>query len=97
MRTVSVVVAISLVMMPAAWHRIVELHQVFRLTVSISSKLICVALLPLALGIAVDIYVVFLAVTHSNAWSATSAASTGFLLLGFWYVIPGERRSTRDS
>jgi hypothetical protein len=88
----SVVVAISLVMMPAAWHRIVEPHQVSRRTVSISSKLICVALFPLALGLALDIYVVVFTVINSNAWSAISGASTAVLLLGLWFVIPASCR-----
>ena len=40
----SVVTAIALVMMPAAWHRIVEPHQVSRATVSLASRMICAAL-----------------------------------------------------
>ncbi|MYN24819.1 hypothetical protein GTP69_00165 [Duganella sp. CY42W] len=89
----SVVVAIALVMMPAAWYRIVEPHQVSCQTVSVASGLICAALLPLAFGVALDIYVMVAAVTDSYALSMVCAAATLVLLLVLWFAIPMLRRA----
>lgn len=88
----AVVLAIALAMMPAAWHRIVEPRKVSQATVTISSKLICAALLPLAVGLALDIYVVVLAVTHIESVSIASATVVFFLLSGLWFVVPTLRR-----
>ncbi|WP_208023364.1 DUF6328 family protein [Duganella alba] len=89
---ISVVIAVGLVMMPAAWHRIVEPRQVSETTISVSSKLITSALLPLAVGIALDIYVVFLTVSDSVLFSSACAITTFLLLLSLWFVIPLRRR-----
>jgi len=88
----SVVTAIALVMMPAAWHRIVEPHRVSTTTVSLASRLICAALLPLAVGLALDIYVVVFAVTRSTAVAVSVAVTTATVLIGLWFAIPFLRR-----
>ena len=88
----AVVLAIALAMMPAAWHRIVEPGKVSQATVTMSSRLICAALLPLAVGLALDIYVVVLAVTVDASASIASATAVFFLLSGLWFVIPALRR-----
>jgi hypothetical protein len=89
-----VVTAIGLVMTPAAWHRMVEPHQVSMRTVQLSSRLICAALPPLALGLALDMYVVLYLVTASHPGSAAGAAAVLGLLLALWFVLPlrGRRR-----
>jgi DMSO reductase anchor subunit len=84
----SVVVAIAMVMMPAAWHRIVEPHQVSATTVSLASKMICCALFPLAVGLALDIYVVLLLVSDSEPLSISVAALTLLILVCLWFLIP---------
>lgn len=84
----SVVVAIAMVMMPAAWHRIVEPHQVSATTVSLASKMICCALFPLAVGLTLDIYVVLLLVSDSGPLSISVAALTLLILVCLWFLIP---------
>ena len=91
----SVVVAIGLVMMPAAWHRIVEPHQVSATTVSLASKMICCALFPLAVGVALDIYVVLLVASDSAPLSISLAVLTLLLLLGLWFLIPSSWRNRK--
>jgi hypothetical protein len=83
-----VVLAIALIMTPAAWHRMAEPHQVSQRTVRLSSRLICVALLPLALGLALDVYVVLWLVTSDCLPSAACAGATLVLLLGLWFILP---------
>lgn len=92
---ISVVIAVALVMMPAAWHRIVEPHRVSATTVTMSSRLISSALLPLAIGLALDIYVVFVTVSDSVWLSGACAAITLLLLLLLWFGIPLARRLAR--
>lgn len=83
-----VVLAIALAMAPAAYHRIVESHEVSAHTVGLSSMLICAALVPLAGGLALDMAVVLYLVTPSYPASATGAAVTLALLLGLWFAFP---------
>lgn len=83
-----VVLAIALAMAPAAYHRIVESHQVSAHTVQLSSMLICAALAPLAGGLALDMAVVLYLVAPSYLSSAAGAAVTLALLLGLWFAFP---------
>lgn len=91
-----VVMAIAMVMMPAAWHRIVEPHQVSKTTVSIASRMVCCALLPLAVALPLDIYVVLMLVSHSGLISIFCATFIFFLLFGLWFVIPSWRRLVKN-
>lgn len=93
----AVVIAIALVMTPAAWHRIVEPHRVSAATVALSSRMICAALLPLAAGLALDMYVVLLLVSASVALSLCGAIATLLLLLGLWFALPLSKRRTAAS
>jgi hypothetical protein len=91
----AVALAAMLLMTPAAVHRIAfageDDDQFFR----IGSRLVIVAALPLAIGIAADITVVFYKITHGY----TSAGLAGALALAFllvaWYVYPWWRRGGR--
>jgi hypothetical protein len=84
----SVTIATILLMTPAALHRQSfggdDSEQFLRL----GSAFVIAASLPLALGIAADVYVVFLKITHSIA--ITIAASLSLLLatLLLWYLYP---------
>ncbi|MBA5690126.1 hypothetical protein H3H39_24055 [Duganella sp. LX47W] len=90
-----VVLAIALAMAPAAYHRIVESHQVSEQTVRLSSGFICAALAPLAGGLALDMAVVLYLVTPSYAASAAGTAGTLALLLGLWFALPLRARKQR--
>jgi len=83
-----VVLAMGMVMAPAAYHRIAEPGRVSRRAVRLSSQLICWGLAPLAAGIALDIYVVFWLGTGSAAASIGSAVTVLVLLLGLWFAFP---------
>lgn len=83
-----VVLAMGMVMAPAAYHRIAEPGRVSRRTLRLSSLLICWGLAPLAVGIALDIYVVFWLATASAGASVASAVVVLILLLGLWFAFP---------
>lgn len=83
-----VVLAIALVMLPAAYHRLAEPGRVSRHAIKVSSMAICLALAPLAAGLALDIYVVLHMVTDENLFSALGGAAAFLLLIGFWFGYP---------
>jgi len=91
-----VVLAIALVMLPAAYHRLVEPGQVSQRTIAISSRAICYALAPLAAGLSLDVAVVLYMVTGSDMGSATGGLLAFVLLIGTWFIFPlraqGRRR-----
>jgi hypothetical protein len=84
----AVALAVTLLMTPAALHRLAyhgEDHlQFFR----IGARLVAAAALPLAIGISADILVVFYKVSESAAWALTASATTFVALLATWYAFP---------
>jgi len=83
-----VVLAIALVMLPAAYHRLAEPGQVSMHAITISSRAICYALAPLAAGLALDIAVVLYMVTGSDMGSAAGGLAAFLLLIGMWFIFP---------
>jgi hypothetical protein len=83
-----VVIAIALVMMPAAYHRQAEPFQVSRRAIALASRCICSALAPLAAAIALDVFVVVHMVTGRAALSAGSGAAAFLLLISVWFAYP---------
>ncbi len=91
-----VVVAIALIMLPAAYHRLTESGRVSEHVIDISSRAICYALGPLAAGLALDISVVILMVTDQSVVSAASGIAAFVLLIGMWFAYPLYARRKRQ-
>lgn len=89
---VLVVLAIGLVMAPAAWHRIVSPAQVTEDMVRLSSKLICGSLGPLALAISIDTGIVIQLASDSLLASMASGVLILLMLALLWFVGPFYRR-----
>ncbi|CAN7487822.1 DUF6328 family protein [Pseudoduganella sp. LjRoot289] len=83
-----VVLAIALVMLPAAYHRQAEPFRISRHTISLSSRCICYALAPLAGAISLDVFVVLQMVTGATMLSALSAGAAFLLLISVWFGYP---------
>ena len=83
-----VALSVLMLMTPAALHRIAyhgeDSPEFFR----IGSWLVTAAALPLALGIALDIFVVILRVSDLLALAALVAGASAWLLLGAWFAFP---------
>ena len=85
---VLVTIAIALVMSPAALHRQTEPLSVSRRFISMSSRLLMASLVPLAVGICLDIYLV----ARVTVGTRGVAASVAVFLLGvfilLWLLLP---------
>ena len=85
-----------LLIAPTAYHRIVyageESEDVYR----VGSLLITAATVPLALGLAGDVYVVFTKISGSHVLGATAGGCTLLLLTGLWHAYPLVAASIRD-
>lgn len=84
---VSVSLSIVLLMMPAAWHRIVERGESSEGFVRLAGRLVTSALVPLGLALGAEAFVVMRRVT-SAALSAGIAAAFTALLIGLWFGVP---------
>lgn len=83
-----VVLAMALVIAPAAFHRIAEPGCVSRRVIRLSSQLITSALAPLSCGIALDMYVVIYLASGSEAASLGGCLGALVFLLVMWFGFP---------
>lgn len=92
---VLVTVAIILVMAPAALHRQTEPRSVSSQFITISSRLLMASLAPLAVGIALDVYLVARIIAGSTTVAGTIAALLLVVFAVFWLVLPRTVRRNR--
>ena len=87
-----VILAVALVMTPAAYYRAVEPRNVNERMLRISASLIRWALAPLALGMALDMFtVIYMASRHLVA-SLLGSLATLIVLVGLWFVFPSREQ-----
>jgi hypothetical protein len=84
--------AVALVMAPAAYHRHTDKLEVTAAQLRLTSQLVGIAMGPLALGLAIDIYLVARAITDSVAASLAIGGFVLALTAGLWFVMPRLRR-----
>ena len=87
-----VTIAIALIMTPAAYDRIVGESRVSRRFVALASRLISIAMVPLMVGIALEIYIVSLTVVGDPRPAAGVALATALLFAALWFALPWLRR-----
>jgi Family of unknown function (DUF6328) len=83
-----VTIATILLMTPAALHRLSFGGDDSEPFLRLGAAFVVAALLPLALGIAADVYVVFLKITHSRAITTMAGLTLLLAMLGLWYFYP---------
>ena len=83
-----VALAIALIMTPAAYHRIAERGIVSRRFVDLASRLLESALMPLMLGISLDLFLLGRLILNNVALSATIASMMFLVFFGLWYLFP---------
>ena len=86
--TVLVTIAIALIMTPAAYHRLAEQTTISKFFVLLASWLIAAAMVPLMLGLTLEVYLLGLLVIGDSKTSlAVSTALFGVFSL-LWFVFP---------
>jgi hypothetical protein len=88
-----VAIAIGMIMTPAAYHRLCEPDGVSRYFTQISSRLIAGAMVPLAIAVALDVYIVARMVDFAPAGAAVLGAVVLLMLASLWLVFPVWRRT----
>jgi hypothetical protein len=83
-----VVVAIALVMAPAAIHRRREQRSVSSRFLSVSSALLMFGMIPLAIGTVLDVYLVAIAVLHDAFIAGCAATIAAAAFIGLWWFLP---------
>jgi hypothetical protein len=90
-----VALACALVMAPAAYHRQTEQGAVSKTMLVIASRLIGLGLVPLMLGVSLDVYVVSFLVTGSEPWAVTIGLGCFAVFAGLWFVFPRFQKRRR--
>ena len=83
-----VAIAVGVIMTPAAYHRQAERGQISERFLRLASALITVAMLPLAAGISLDLFVVACIITGQPIPSAVLGALLFAVFVGAWFVFP---------
>jgi hypothetical protein len=86
-----VAIAAALVMTPAAYHRVTGVTHVSRRFLETSSRLLLASMVVLAIGLALDYFVVGWLV-FENGWVAVAAAAMLGAFTGLWFAYPLSRR-----
>jgi uncharacterized protein DUF6328 len=93
--TVFTVIAIALVMAPAALHRQIDPLAVTDRFIHVSSNLLLLSMLPLALSICMEVYLIARAILHSMGIAIFVSLFAFVLFLGLWVALPWKEASTR--
>lgn len=87
-------VAVVLLLTPAAWHRIVERGESSERFHRLASAFMLAAMPPIALDLALELFVVLLKSFGSPAWAAGASAAFLVAALGLWFGLTMARRET---
>lgn len=93
--TVLVALATAMLIAPAAYHRRVEPESVSRQFVALASRLLSWSLIPLAIAICADFYLVASLVTANGLVSLALAAALLGVFVALWFVMPGRAVAKR--
>ena len=85
---VMLVLAMALIMAPAAYHRQAERGIISRRLVDLASHLLMWALLPLAIGVALDAYLLADLILRNQVAAVATAAVVASLFAALWYGLP---------
>jgi DMSO reductase anchor subunit len=88
-----VTLSVVLLMTPAAYHRIVEQGEDTERFHRFSSRVLLASMIPLALGVCGDLFVVVRKVSESVTFALASALVMMLFFYGFWFGYTAYRRS----
>jgi hypothetical protein len=87
-----VALAVALVMAPAAIHRLTQQRAVSERFIWLSSQLLFAGMLPLAVALSLDIYLIGRVILDSGGLSVAIAAILLAVVLGLWIALPWRER-----
>ena len=85
---VLVTIAIVLVMAPAAVHRQMDTRSMSSRFITVASRLLMASMVPLAIGICLDVYLVSRVIVGSERIAALIAIPLLCVFTAFWLVLP---------
>jgi hypothetical protein len=91
-----IALAAGLLMTPAAYHRQMGGEKITRHFVKLATRLIMIAMWPLAAAIAIDSYLLSRLVFEGRSVALALAAIVLFVLVGLWFVFPVLTRARKD-
>jgi hypothetical protein len=86
-----VAIAVAVIMSPAAYHRMTGLTTVTQRFIRNSSRLLLASMIPLALALALDYYVIGRLIFESRGVAVGAALLLGVITF-FWFVFPRSGR-----
>jgi hypothetical protein len=92
---VLVAIAAAVIMAPAAYHRMQGARHVTQRFIRVSSRLLLLALGPLALGLSLDVFLLGKLVLESDGIAMALGAFVFAVMIFMWYVFP--RVATRPN
>lgn len=92
-----VALSIVLLMTPAAYHRIAERGEETEHFHRFASRMVLAAMVPLALGLSLDFFIVARKVTESTALAAALSLALLALFYGLWFGYTAYRRNQRQA
>jgi len=84
----SLALAMTLIMAPAAYHRQAERGCVTRRFIDFASLLLTLSLVPLTVGLVIDTYLLVWLVVRTDLPSLAIAGGALVVLVAFWFVVP---------
>lgn len=92
-----IALSVVLLMTPAAYHRIVEEGEATEHFHRVASRLVLAAMVPLTVGICVDLLIVTQRITESFTLGAIAAAAAAVFVLGMWFGLTSALRRLRPA
>jgi hypothetical protein len=92
----SLAMAMTLIMAPAAYHRQAERGCVTRRFVDLASLMLTLSLVPLTVGLVIDTYLLVWLVFETELPSLAVAGVVFVVLVAFWFVVPRLARHARQ-
>jgi cytochrome bd-type quinol oxidase subunit 2 len=87
-----VALAVAIIMTPAAYHRQAEQGRISDRFIRLASRLMTVAMVPLMLGLCLDIYLVSEVILRSPVTSVAIVSLLFCVFLTLWFIYPQAKR-----
>ena len=92
-----IAVSTGLLMAPAAYHRQTGAGRITAHFVALASRLIMLAMWPLALGISLDTYLIGRLIFEGRGPAVAGSAAVFLMLAGLWFAFPLLARARKDA